>query len=1057
MLSKIWIRFTTFAMMVSLVATGDLCAQQLDIDRVTQMPNSPEPYEMRDWKAVAQGYDSLVFDFDLSGQYLPLIFWRTNTVNYPNHNSFGLHTVVGTTSPSSGEAINVLPAVISASLAGIDKSNQNGNNWVLMCEEYFNRRPEQNVYLNHPVASTGSDWWYETMPNVFFYQLYDMYPNTGDFEYQFTTVANRWLQVVDTLGGADIPWHLPNMNYRAIDLSTMTPNTDQPAEPEAAGAIAWILYNAYHQTQQEKYRIGAEWAMEFLNNQGTNPSYELQLPYGVYIAARMNAELGTTYDIPKLLNWCFTPDGNVRNWGVTLGNWGGYDCYGLVGEARYDGYAFTMNVFEQVGALVPMVRYDDRFARTIGKWVLNATNAARLFYPNYLPPENQDSEAWSYEYDPDSYIAHESMREDWNGNSPYATGDAVSGGWGQTNLALYGSSHVGILGGIIDTTNVSKILRLDLLKTDYFNEQAYPTYLYFNPYESNQFVNIDVGSETVDLYDAVSNSFLATGISGGITFEIPANAAVMLVLSPTGGNLTYELDKTLVNGVVIDYNSGQPVSNYPPRIKAVAIDGQPILTGQEKPIYCTATDNDGDVLAYLWNANAGTITGDSATVQWTAPESAGNYQIETIVSDPSGARDTMNLSIEVVESINHNPQIELLQANPRKINLGATAQILCSATDIDGDSLTFFWDSSSGAITGSDSIVTYIAPTTEGNYTVLCEVSDGRGGFATDSLRLMIRDLSNPQTGNMIAYYTFNGNANDMTGNGHDGVVHGAVLTEDQDGNANRAYYFDGNNDYISVPNNTALNVQSAITVSFWMNIYTLYQRESYPISHGNWENRWKVSLSNDHCRWTIKTNRGENNGIIDLDSESLLQADEFYHVVVLYNGSDLEIWLNGKLDAFGSWSGSLLQTSIDMTIGQALPSNGDFNFNGVLDDVRLYDYALSIQEIQNLHNQGTPITRDHTNTLPQNYILEQNYPNPFNMDTRIQFALPEDSQITIAIYDTRGALIKTLLHKKVNAGYHTVQWNGKDERGNEIASGIYFVALSTPESQQTRKIILLK
>ncbi|RKY57355.1 MAG: laminin G, partial [Candidatus Neomarinimicrobiota bacterium] len=152
-----------------------LFSQQINIDRVEQMPNIPSPYLMRDWKKVALGYDSLVFDLDRSGQYLPLIWINTNTTNYPSHNSFGLHTVVGTPYPSNAEAINVLPAVISASLVGIDKSDQDGNNWVLGCEEWFNRRPEENVYLNGPTAQSGNDWWYAVMPNVFFYQLYDLY------------------------------------------------------------------------------------------------------------------------------------------------------------------------------------------------------------------------------------------------------------------------------------------------------------------------------------------------------------------------------------------------------------------------------------------------------------------------------------------------------------------------------------------------------------------------------------------------------------------------------------------------------------------------------------------------------------------------------------------------------------------------------------------------------------------------------------------------------------------------------------------------------------------
>lgn len=98
------------------------------------MPNFPQPYLMRDWRQTAINYDSFIFDFNQTGEYLPLIWWNENTQNYPEHNSFGLHTVVGTTSPNSSEAINLLAAVVGASLSGVDKSNQTGHNWVLMCE-----------------------------------------------------------------------------------------------------------------------------------------------------------------------------------------------------------------------------------------------------------------------------------------------------------------------------------------------------------------------------------------------------------------------------------------------------------------------------------------------------------------------------------------------------------------------------------------------------------------------------------------------------------------------------------------------------------------------------------------------------------------------------------------------------------------------------------------------------------------------------------------------------------------------------------------------------------
>ncbi|MEJ2618057.1 MAG: hypothetical protein P8Z35_24080, partial [Ignavibacteriaceae bacterium] len=323
-----------------LFLNGIILSQQINISRIEQMSNIPSPYEMRDWKEATGGYDSLVFNFNLTGQYLPLIWINSNTINYPAHNSFGLHTVVGTSDPASAEAINCIPALIGASLVGIDKSNQNGKNFVLMAEEWFNKINGENVYLNHPNTITGDDWWYETMPNVFFYQLNSLYPGTGDFENQFIKVADTWLKAVDAMGGSNTPWKVPNMNHRAFDLISLTPNDNGVKEPEAAGAIAWILYNAYKKTGETKYRIGAEQSMEFLNSLTSNPSYELQLSYGVYDAAKMNAELGTNYDIEKMINWCFNV-GPLRQWGLILGNWGGYDVSGLIGEVSGNDYAFT--------------------------------------------------------------------------------------------------------------------------------------------------------------------------------------------------------------------------------------------------------------------------------------------------------------------------------------------------------------------------------------------------------------------------------------------------------------------------------------------------------------------------------------------------------------------------------------------------------------------------------------------------------------------------------------------------------------------------------------------
>jgi len=1044
------IRKIIFCFLISLIGIN---AQQININRIEQMPNIPSPYEMRDWKKVTAGYDSLVFDINRTGQYLPLIWINNNTVNYPEHTSFGLHTVVGTKSPLSAEAINLLPATIGAALTGIDKSNQNGYNWVLMCEEYFNKANNANVYLNHPTGSNWDDWWYDLMPNIFFYQLYDQYPSTGDFSNQFTKVADRWLEAVKTMGGGTTPWKTPNMNYRAFDLMTMKPLSSGVVEPEAAGALAWILYNAYSETRNEKYRIGAEWCLEFLNSLTSNPSYELQLPYGVYAAARMNAELGTKYDISKMMNWCFDV-GALRQWGAILGKWGDYDVNGLIGEVNgSNDYAFLMNTFEQVGALVPLVRYDDTYARAIGKWVLNVANSARLFYTNYLPNQNQDSEEWAHQYDPNSYIGHEALRQNQFAASPYATGDAISGGWGSTNLALYGSSHVGIFGGIIDTTNISMILKLDLLKTDYFHKNAFPTFLYYNPYSTEQTVLINVGNEARDIYDAVSNSVIKSAITGETSIIIPADAAVIAVIIPAGSTITYDNEKALVNNVVIDFNSGQSATNHSPRIKSLSVVKQIVTLDDSTKIYCSAVDVDNDQIGYEWSASGGTISGTGTVITWATPSTPGKYSVKCIVRDNNSGIVSDSIFIDAVEFINNVPSINKLIAHPRKIHLGSTTKINCVASDVDGDSLIYNWSAAFGTLNGSDTSVTWTAPVNAGNYYIFCLVDDGRGGTAIDSIGVSVRDTTIKQTGELVAFYPFTGNANDGSGFNNNGTISGAALTTDRFGNAASAYSFNGLNNNIKITSSSSLNFQNSITINFWIKVGEFFDREAYPLSHGNWENRWKVSITNKHIRWTVKTNIG----IKDLDSETELVANTLYNVTVLYDGNDYEIYINGELDAFTSFSGLMLTTSIDLMIGQVLPNNTQYNFKGILDDIRVYNYALPYSNIQSLYDFITDAKDEQEIKLPKNFGLRQNYPNPFNNQTRIEYQLSTQSIVKLEIFNVMGQKIKTLMNEEKLPGFYNISWDGQNESGASVNSGIYFVKFSSDKFSEIKKMTLLK
>ncbi|MGB8656284.1 MAG: FlgD immunoglobulin-like domain containing protein [Candidatus Zixiibacteriota bacterium] len=93
----------------------------------------------------------------------------------------------------------------------------------------------------------------------------------------------------------------------------------------------------------------------------------------------------------------------------------------------------------------------------------------------------------------------------------------------------------------------------------------------------------------------------------------------------------------------------------------------------------------------------------------------------------------------------------------------------------------------------------------------------------------------------------------------------------------------------------------------------------------------------------------------------------------------------------------------------------------------------------------------------PQDFQLLQNHPNPFNGQTVIKFDLLKPSEVTLVIYNTLGERVKTLAKGHFGAGTRSVSWDGKDENGKDLASGIYFYALKAGEVTQTKRMVLLK
>ncbi|MGB7157965.1 MAG: hypothetical protein WBD40_07850 [Tepidisphaeraceae bacterium] len=547
------IALTTTAMALAFFGSELASAQeQIDVPRVNLMPDAPQPYRLKDWKAVAVAYDRFVFDPTIKGEHLPLLWWDDTKRNRPRR-AFGLPSYVGGKNRDGNqEAINCIAAVLGATLAGIDK-RAGEHDWVLMCEQFFNSGNGQNLILNGPRGGSGDSFWYELWPHVLFYGLVDRYPDTPGFESIMRTTADRWHDACVALG---FPDRANTFDFTAFDFRRMQPVFNGKwKEPDAAAAIAWIQFMAWRKFGEQKYLDAADWCMRSLQSRERNPHYEVLCPLGAYLAARMNAELGRAYDVGKMLDWCFEPNSVRKGWGVIAERWGDQDCHGLVGSTTdRGGYAFAMNTFAAAGVLAPVARYDERYARAMGKWILNASNAARLFYADELPPNQQSCPDWTG--DPQHVIAYEGLRKAWEGRSPFAIGDPTTYWKMPLDFGLYGSSHSGFFAALIAPTDVPMILRIDLLATDFFRDRAYPTFLYYNPHPTSRDVSIDLGEGMKDLFDSVEGRFVARECTGTTSIAIPANSVRVVVLAPAGGELKRDGSHVRLNGVVIDHTAG---------------------------------------------------------------------------------------------------------------------------------------------------------------------------------------------------------------------------------------------------------------------------------------------------------------------------------------------------------------------------------------------------------------------------------------------------------------------------------------------------------------------
>jgi pimeloyl-ACP methyl ester carboxylesterase len=202
----------------------------------------------------------------------------------------------------------------------------------------------------------------------------------------------------------------------------------------------------------------------------------------------------------------------------------------------------------------------------------------------------------------------------------------------------------------------------------------------------------------------------------------------------------------------------------------------------------------------------------------------------------------------------------------------------------------------------------------------------------------------------LVAYYPFNGNANDVSGNGKNGVNNGATPTVDRFGNLDNALYFNGTV-CVSLTNRPLTGINSAFSVCAWLSVKEVASAE--PIF-------WHMAAFHDIVLFSYATPRRVTWGIYgpDLFLSYVIPTNQWVHCVGTYDGTVQRLYINGVLVANTNVVGTVNwdDSFIAEGIGGICPGYGQPGFNGSIDDVRIYNRALSASEIQQLYSSSLTV-----------------------------------------------------------------------------------------------------
>ncbi len=310
----------------------------------------------------------------------------------------------------------------------------------------------------------------------------------------------------------------------------------------------------------------------------------------------------------------------------------------------------------------------------------------------------------------------------------------------------------------------------------------------------------------------------------------------------------------------------------------------------------------------------------------------------------------------------------------------------------------------------------------------------------------------------LVAYWPFNNNANDESGNGNNGVVNGGQLTTDRNGNSNAAYLFSTNTEYIS-GNGNSLNNQN-FTVSLWLWIDGMSNTTMNCFKYGG-----TAQGSTDGGYRIYADLLGQKLGVQDADGINVFNTSstnnslqQWHHLVGTYNSNQLNLYLDGVLVSSNTFINSnIIFPQTIFYIGNSGNTNNSNLNSRKLDDIGIWNRALTQQEINNLYNSlGTnecltmTINSGALSTNPVPYTSSVSiYPNPAN--DHITIDCGNIANVTNWSIKITNILGQEVFNQPMNTQQYIVPLN------TWTGTGMYFVKIINAQNEvlNIKKIIL--